>query len=167
MKGRGHLNKAIAQYGRELVSKRFVLKDVDDPAVSPTGYLVEKDGLRFPCKIFTKVHDERLDMRVTGRDYKDILKLQDIERTHKTRIFLFFVDAALGQCYGDFFDTLMCDREFWSIQFPLHSKTHTGHIVYWSVDLMPTQFILTKEEKEKLALLISDNRNDKNQIRLL
>ncbi len=167
MKQGGHLNRQISLYGRELVGKYFKLKETTDDQVSLTGYLLEQeDASTIQCKIFTKIHDERENLRVTGRDSREILKFQAIQRTSKKPVMILFVDCALGQCYGDTFDNLMKVQTYGGHQFPMEVSTHAGKIFYWSVELMPTLFMLTKEEKEHLASLISDNKVHKHQAKL-
>ncbi len=163
----GHLNKAINLYGRELVGKHFKLKETTDDQVSKTGFLLEHtDGSSYQCKIFTKIHDEREGMKVTGRDRDDVLRFEAIQRETKKPVMLLFVDAACGVCYGDLLDNLSKEREFCGTKFPIAASTHAGVIAYWSVDLMPTLFALTQDEKNHLAGLISDNRTNKNQGKL-
>lgn len=161
MKGTGHLSREITKYGRELVHRRYKLKE---STLSPTGYFIVKDGDMYACKIFTKRHDLRFNgMRVTGRDYSKVTEMQLTGQ----RILLLFVDASLGACYGDFLDVLMQEHTFAGITFPLISDTHSGKILYWNIERMTTLFQLEKHEVDRLAVLIADNKTNKAQIRLL
>lgn len=161
MKGTGHLSREITKYGRQLVNRRYELRE---SSLSPTGYFINKDGELFPCKVFTKRHDLRADgMRVTGRDYDKVLEMQQSGR----RTLLLFVDASLGACYGDFLDVLMQEHTFAGVKFPLITDTHSGKILYWNVEKMSTLFTLDKSEVDQLAVLIADNKTNKAQIRLL
>lgn len=164
MKGTGHLSKQISNFGRSLVNTRF---KITEERASFTGYTIKLDGdMEYPCKIFTKRHDEREGLRVTGRDEQMVDSLVRISKDSKTRILILFVDAAIGACYGDFLDLLMQKKTFYGREFPIVSTTHSGSIIYWSIETMPTLFELTTEEKDTLAVLIEDNRTDKNQTRL-
>lgn len=164
MKGRGHLSHQIAAFGRELCSKNMKFKETYD---SPTGYTVQYQGHFYPCKVYTKIHDIREELRVTGRNYSDILKLQALQRESKSKLFLIFIDTQLGAAYGDFLDNLTDKRIFCGVQFPVFSDTHVGKVMFFSVDCMPSLFGIDARDRERMAIMISDNKHDKNQVRLL
>lgn len=157
-----HLSRKISEYGRDIVANHMKFTESD---ASPTGYYVEHEGNKVPCKVFTKRHDEKEDLRVTGRDERDVLHLISL----RIPILLIFVDCSFtpGMAYGAILTDLMEPVEYSGKQFPWRVPTHKGKIIYWSIELMPTLFIMSPEEREKLALMVSDNQHDKNQMRLL
>jgi hypothetical protein len=164
----GHKNAEISKLGREIFAEQIKHNGASfrEDRQSPTGYYYIEAGEQYPCKVYTKRYDEFEGYRVTGRNKKEILEFNAIQRDFKCRLALFFIDAALGQCYGDFLDTLLTTRRWGGETFPMVRDTHKGKIYFFSVETIPTVFLLTQEQKKELALLISDNKSDKFQTKL-
>jgi hypothetical protein len=164
----GHKNAEISKVGRAIFTERA--NDLgwrfyeEDP--SPTGYYVNINGNRIPCKVYTKRHEEQGIYRITGRNRKEVLEFLELQQKHNCEIMIFFVDAALGCCYGDTLNKMLMQREWGNQMFPWIRDTHKGKIYFFSVELLPTVFELTREQKKELSELIADNKSDKYQQKL-
>lgn len=159
-----HLNAQISTLGRESVlghlAGKGVTPDADD--------VIETDGKRFYLVISTKRHKVIDGSKATGLNAGRIETIKAKARKLKVAgVYLVFVDAKLALCYGGYLEKLLQKKEFDGITWPLQNTSPFGLITYFSVFHMHNLFTLDPVTVQRLNELGSDNKADKNQLKLL
>lgn len=161
----GYLNSKIGTTGREVVLAHLKTQGIEPDAAS---VIKAANGKKYYLVISTKRHGEIEGSKCTGLNSGRIVTIQQkVKKLKVDGAYLVFVDAKLGLCYGGYLETLLQKKEFDGIEWPFQSTSQHGVISFFSVFHMKTLFTLSPATVQKLNELGSDNKRNKDQLKLL
>lgn len=141
----------IGDYGEKLVRDFLEAKDyICYKAVTSGAHLMDyliyrkdKGVIAAECKV-KAIRRKYTD---TGFDFRSYERYKNFADEHKMRMFIFFIDEAKCEIYGNFLDVLDKKRVFNGKEYPCNEKTSEGKIIrYYPYGAMIKIKNLTCEE---------------------
>lgn len=167
----GAYNQEIGKRAQEIFKKHIELGIVESIQLEDEMPITKVQGL------FGTVNNQKALIKVLGKkgpypregescqgwDVHKLARLMDESKTlYKRPIFLAFISASEGLCYGRWLHTLY-GEEMQKIGYPIDFNQAGRDIHLWPTYLMQTIFVLTPKEKKEFTEICMRNNSPKEQ----
>lgn len=169
-----HLTKDINQLGRAIAERvlratpDFQFRD-DDEFMSSYFVTCQYKGLPAAIKILSKATTEKFDMTCFQMDEEVILKIDSMHRATNRLIIIVLVDTRNGLVSYQLYNILSAgytevSPRFANVHFPKREPSTKDGPVWWnSCCRMIDIGMMSQTERDRLIVLRTKNRADKNQ----